>query len=258
MDLSWLSISNVILFLLMMVRITGLLLTVPFFSDTTVPPQLQTGLAFALSLILFPLYAGHSHLELHDLWQFMWVATQEFAIGALLGFITSMVFAGIQMAGNQVSTQMGLNMANMVDPITHEPSGLMGQIYFILAVVLFFSFNIHHSLIIAVVKSFELLPLAGGITHFNLLTGRLMAMGADLFVVSVTLIFPILGIMLVNEVALAFTAKLMPQMNIFMVALPLKIGLGLLLMSMVLPFTAEALGNQFEILTKHLFVFFQA
>jgi flagellar biosynthesis protein FliR len=258
LDLNLLTTSTILLFLLMLVRISGMMVAAPFFSQMGVPTQLKVGIAVTLTLILFPLYSAKAHIPTSDLWGFSWIVGQEFVIGMLLGFVANMLFSAVQMAGYHVTTQMGLGIAQVVDPISQEQAPIMAQFYFILAILLFMSLNIHHSLIVAVAKSFEMIPLSTGFVNFGLITARFMVLAGDLFRLSLMLVMPVIGTMLVLEVALAFMAKIMPQMNIFMVALPLKVGVALILIYLTLPFTLEVLGNAYADLSKHLVVLFQS
>ncbi len=257
MDLSVLSTTTILLFLLMLIRMTGMLISAPFFSQMGVPVQLQVGMSLAFTFVLFPLYSANAHLPATDLWTFTWVAAQEFIIGLLIGFLAGLVFAAVQLAGSHVTQQMGLGIANAVDPVSQEQSTVVGQLYFIVAILLFLSLNIHHNLIIAVAKSFDVIPLASAALNPAMLAARFTEMGGNVFTLSVMLVMPIIGIMLVQEVAMAFVSKIMPQMNIFMVALPLKIGVGLLLIYATLPFTSSALGNTFQELTKVMMIIYK-
>lgn len=256
MDLSLLTTTTLLVFLLMLVRITGMIVAAPFFTQIGVPVQLQVAVAVTLSILLFPIYSTGASVTIDNLWMFTWIAGQEFVIGLLIGFAANLVFAAIHLAGHHISTQMGLAMAQVMDPVSQQNSPVMGQFYFILAILLFMSLNIHHSLIIAVAKSFEVVPVASTIADIGLVTARFMKMGGHLFVLSIMLVMPVLGIMLVLEVAMAFMAKIMPQMNIFMVGLPIKVAAGLLLVYLTLPFTMEKMGNAYVTLSKHLMVLF--
>ncbi len=252
MDLSLLTSSTILLFLLMLIRITGMVVSAPFFGQLGVPVQLQVGCAVTFSLILFPLYSAHAQIPADNLWVFSWIAAQEFVLGMLIGFTANMVFAAVQLAGSHVTTQMGLGVAHLIDPVTQEQSALMGQFYFLLAMFLFLSLNIHHGLIQAVARSFELMPLAHGFSGGEMVVARLMSMAADIFVLSVLLVMPILGILLLQEIALAFVSKVLPQMNIFMTALPLKVGMALLLIYGTIPYTQEVLGGAYQDLIGHM------
>lgn len=258
MDLSVLTISTILVFLLMLIRITGMLVASPFFGQMGVPVQVQVALAVTFSIILYPVYAAKAAVPVTDLWQFAWIGGVEFVIGMLIGFVANLVFAAVQLAGHHVTMQMGLSIAHVVDPISQQQAPIMAQFYFIMAILLFMALNMHHSLILAVARSFDSIPVASGaVANLGVLTGRFMALAAEMFVTSLMLILPILGMMLLMEISLAFTAKIMPQMNIFMVSLPIKVGLSLILMYLTLPFTVEALSKAYEQLAKHLVVLYQ-
>lgn len=257
MDLSLLTIPTVLMFLLMLTRVSGMLVSAPLFNHASVPAMAKVGMAAAISLILFPLYAGHGAVPANNLWSLTWVVGQEFVIGMLIGFVANLLFAGIQMAGSHVTMQMGLSSAQAIDPVSHQQEPIMGQFYFILATVLFLSLNIHHSLILAVAKSFEVVPLATGLVDIPLLTARFTALAGDLFTFSIMLVLPVFGTMLVHEVALAFMSKMMPQMNIFMVAMPMKIVVTLLLIYITVPFTVENLTKAFDGFSQHVMVLYQ-
>ncbi len=257
MDLSVLTNDTILLFLLMLIRISGMMVSAPVFGQAGVPVQLKVGIAVTLSLILFPIYSGHASVPANDLWMFTWLAGQEFIIGLLIGFVANLVFVAVQLAGNQVTLQMGLSTAQEIDPLTNAQQPVLSQFYFILAILLFLNLNLHHYLIMALVKSFQLVPLASGLLNIKLLTIRFMALTTDVFMLSLVLVLPIIGITLVQEIALAMMAKVMPQMNIFMVALPLKVGVVLILISATLPYTTISLNQAFQQLPTHLFALYQ-
>jgi flagellar biosynthesis protein FliR len=258
LDLSFLLTDTILVFLLMLIRITGMLVSAPMFSQSAIPMQVQVGVAIALSVVLFPVYAAQAVMPAKDLWQFSIIAGQEFIIGALLGFVATLVFTAVQMAGNHLSTQMSLAISQVLDPSTQQQTPILGQFYFIMAILLFLSLNIHHGLIVALGASFDAIPVAGEFIGAGLLSGRITQLGSAMFSLSIMLIMPVLGIMLVKEIAMAFMAKIMPQMNIFMVAIPLKIVVGMLLVYTTLPFTMDVLGNAFHDLVKHLIILFQS
>lgn len=257
---SWLNEQTLLVFLLVLTRLSGMMISAPFFTQIGVPAQVKIAIALTLSLILFPLYGLHVTVEANNLWTFSWLMTQELVIGLLIGFAANLLFAAVNMAGTHIATQMGLNTASMIDPVSQEQIPVIGQLYFILAITLFMHLNIHHQLILAVAKSFEAIPVAsvhGAFPDLGLLTGRLMMMAQNLFKFSIILILPAFGILLVQEVALAFVSKLMPQMNIFMVALPLKVGIALVLMYLTLPYCLEVLTQAFDELSRQVTALYQ-
>lgn len=255
MDLSLLTMNTVIAFLLVLFRISGMLVSAPLFSMRSIPGQAKVGFSVAMALILFPLHAAHLVVP-KDLIQFALVAMQEVTIGILIGFTANLAFMAVQMAGDYISTQMGLSIANVMDPITQTQTPVIGQFFFYLAAMVFLTLNIHHGLLLGIDRSFDAIPLG----HFfgeGKLTGGLVAerfikLTSDMFIMALTVGVPIMGLLLVSEVALSFVAKIMPQMNLFMVGLPLKVGVGLLLILIGMPYMAAMLGEQYAHLVQVL------
>jgi flagellar biosynthetic protein FliR len=256
MDLSQINSTTVMAFLLMVIRIVGLLITAPLFSHRAVPVMVTAWLSVLIAFLVAPFHLKHIApsvaLLVHDIWGFAWMAVQEFAIGAILGFIASLAFTGIEMAGTIVTQQMGLAMVQALNPFFNTQTQGLGQFYFVLAAFIFFSMDVHHSLIIAATKSFDWVPVAHGIAQGPQLVGRLMALGSLLFSMALMFTLPILGTLLVVEVALAYVSKVMPQMNVFMVSLPLKVTVGFLLIAMTLPFCMKVANQSFSDAIQHM------
>jgi len=255
LDLSLLTVNTVIAFLLVMFRISGMMVSAPMFNMRNIPVQAKIGLSFTFAMILFPLHAANLVVP-KDLIQFSLLAIQETVISILLGFTANLVFIALQMAGEYVSTQMGLSVANMLDPVTQTQSPIVGQFFFYFAALVFLSLNIHHGLIVGIDRSFNWIPLGHFIGEGHL-TGGLMAerfikLTSDMFVMALVLGVPLMGILMATEIALSFVAKVMPQMNIFMVGMPLKVGLGLLAIVWCMPYMVGMLGDQYSHLVKVL------
>jgi len=253
---SLLANQTVLLFVLLLIRVTGLIVAAPFFSQSGVPMQVQVGVALTLSLVLFPLFAPSAPLVVSDLWAFTWLATKEVAVGLLLGFLATMFFAAIQLAGSYVTNQIGIGVAHTLDPISNQQSPVMGQVYFILAFMLFLSLGMHHKLISTLAHSLELIPLGTGAIPSNLVIGRMLSMAGDMFELSLVLVLPAFGLLLLQEIGLAFVSKIMPQMNVFMVALPLKLLVGLILVLITLPYTQSMMGRAFGVMVEHMQILF--
>lgn len=255
MDLSLLTVNTVIAFLLIVFRISGMMLSAPIFNMQNVPAQAKIGMAVMFALILFPLHAGGLVVP-KDLIQFTLMAMQETVIGLLLGYTVNLIFMALQMAGEYVSLQMGLSAASLLDPVTQTQSPVVGQFFFYFAALIFLSLNIHHGLIAGLDRSFNFIPLG----HFigeGQLTGGLMAerfikLTSDMFLMSLMVGAPLMGLLLVTEIALGFVAKVMPQMNVFMVAMPLKVLIGLLAVLIGIPYLSTLLGDHYAHLVQVL------
>lgn len=255
MDLSLLSLNTVIAFLLVLFRIAGMVASAPLFNMKNIPSQVKVGFAVTIALILFPLHSANLVLPT-DLIQFSLLAIQETILGILIGFTANLVFVALQVAGEFFSMQMGLSIANLMDPVTNTQSAVVGQFFFYFAALLFLNLNIHHALIVGVDRSFTTIPLG----HFigeGQLTGGLMAerfikLGSNMFLMALMIAAPMVGLVFLLEIALSFVAKVMPQMNIFIVGLPFKVGGGLLAIFVGLPYFSTLLGDHYATLVKVL------
>lgn len=257
MDLSLLSVSTVITFLLIMFRVSGMLLTAPFFNGRAMPVQVKVGLAFAISILLFPLHAEKFLLP-RDLIEFTIIAAQEIMLGLMLGFVADLIFLALHMAGEFISIQMGLSMSSILDPMTGVQVQAMGQIYFYLGLLIFLSLNVHHLLILAVNHSFDVLPLGHffDLSKIGVLSERILLLTGEMLTLSLLVAAPVMGVLLVTEVGLAFMSKVMPQMNVFMVAMPLKIGIGLTTLAICVPYISDLLIARFDGMDSHLKMLF--
>ncbi len=253
MDLSLLTIPTLITFVLILTRISGIFVGAPLLGAGGVPNQIKIGMALVIALILFPLHAGiDTYTVPSNLIQFTALAAQEFAIGILIGFAAELIFTGIRMSGEYLAVQMGMSISSVLDPMTGIQTPIIGQFYFIFAFLLFLILNIHHALIAALDRSFHWIPLGEGFHNWGLLSQKFMMLGGDMFVVALLVAMPVMGVLMLTDTAMAFMAKVMPQMNIFIVGLPLKSVIGLLVVMVTLPFFASFLSDQYAELVQHL------
>lgn len=251
MDLSLLTTSTVITFLLILFRVSGLFLTAPLLNMKTIPPPVKIGFSFVLTMILFPFH-GAEFVPPTDLIQFALIGTQEVIMGMMLGFAASLIFVAIQMAGEFISVQMGMSMSSALDPISGTRVPTLGQIYFYFALLIFLSLNAHHSLLLGLNYSLDSLPLGEFLSDTGVMAQRFIQLATEMFTLALVVCVPVMGIMLVTEIALGFMAKVMPQMNIFMVGLPLKLTIGIVSLGFSLPYVNYLLVGEFETLYKYM------
>jgi flagellar biosynthetic protein FliR len=225
-------------FILVLLRLTTLLALAPFYGLPNVPVRLRIGLALLIALIVTPLVAVPD-LATYSLAGFLLLAMKEAVIGALLAFSLLLVFAAAQFSGHIAGYQMGLAMANTVDPQGQISISVVGEIYYVIAMLLFLAFDGHHFIMRAVVYSFDLIPvdalvLDGGGMRL------LIRLSADIFLLAIQLAAPVIAALLTTSVALGLIARTVPQMNVFIVGFPVKVGLGLLVTVLSLPYFATA------------------
>ena len=244
-DLSiFFSMKSIIIFILVMSRISGMLSTAPLFSTFPIPLQLKIGLTGLVSFLIYPFVLQTSTCPMpQDLIMLSAMTFKELFIGILIGFCAQLIFIGIEIGGQLLSMQMGLAIAEALDPVTRQQVPVIGQFYLYVASLVFIFMNGHHWLFSGVYSSYKTLPIG---LNFDFTAGvaeKIIFFTSQIFYIAFSVIMPIFAFLLIIDIALGFISKMMPQMNIFMVSLPLKIYVGLVFMSLFMPSTAVYLST---------------
>ena len=222
---------NIIAFMLVLTRLTGLFASAPFFSTFRVPAQIKLLFAAFVAFIMFPVLSAKSGFILpKTLPQLIIFTIIEFGVGYLIGFLANLVFDAIKMAGSIISIQMAISMADVLDPTTNERTPVISTTYNYMGILVFFAIGAHVWLFEALYLSFNSIPIGTSAFLTADLVGSISTMVASIFQISFALIMPIFAVLLVTDLLLGLMAKMMPQMNIFMVSLPFKVYCGLVLM----------------------------
>lgn len=230
---------------LIMLRLTGLFLTAPFFGSRVIPKRIKAALAFLVTLILSPVVDG-SNLELPmNILILLFNFLSELTIGLIFGFITILIFASIQLAGQMISMRMGLAMANIMDPMNGSSIAVIGQFKNVLATLLFLVINGHHQLLRALKYSFDVIPLAG-LEVSDALFMKLLRIAGDLFPLAFQIALPIIAVLFLTDVAFGLVARTVPQMNVFVMGLPTKLLVGSLLLFITVPVYISLIRGLFD------------
>jgi flagellar biosynthetic protein FliR len=168
-----------------------------------------------------------------------------------------LIFAGIQLAGQLAGYQMGLAIANVMDPAESQQIPVLAQFNNLVALLVFLAINAHYWFIKALKQSYQLVPPFNA--HFDgAIAEQLVQLAGNMFVISIQVGAPIIAVLLVTSVALGLVARTVPQMNVFIVAMPLKIGIGLLFLGFSLPYFSAFLKKIFNDLGQHIEIMLKA
>ncbi len=227
-------------FILVLLRLSAMLALAPFYGFKNVSPRIRLGLALLIALIVTPL-VDVPDLEEDVLSQFVVLGLKEVAIGGMLAFALSLIFSATQFGGHVIGYQMGLAMANTVDPQGQVSLSVVGEFLYVVAVLLFLAVDGHHFVLRAIVRSFELVPidalvLTGGAARL------LVRLTAEIFTLAVQLAAPVIAALFATSITLALIARTVPQMNVFIVGFPIKVALGFVGCYLSAPFFAAAFG----------------
>ena len=230
------ALSGIILVhLLVFARTGAMVMLLPAIGEAGVPAMVRLVLAFAISLALTPTVAAvYPQAEPANMLALGLLIAQEVTAGILVGAMARIIMSALQIAGSLIATQTGLAYAQTVDPTSHgEQGAVIGNFLSLLGVVLIFSTNLHHLAIGAVAGSYRLIPPGAALP-----TGDMAQLVIDLtsgsFALGFQLAAPFLVFGFALSVGIGILARLMPQLQIYFVAMPFNILVGFLLMVLIL------------------------
>jgi len=252
-----LSPVNIILFISILTRITGLLSSAPLFSNYPIPMMAKAWFAALVAFILFPMVSANVHFIMPTtVPELALILIKEFFIGFAIGFCAKIIFVGVEMGVNMFAIQMGLAADQALNPTSGGSSPIITQAYTWLLTMIFIAVCAHHWLFSAVYRSFINMPMGYGFIFDSTIVHQIIVISCQMFSVGLQIALPIFGILLITDVLLGFTSKMMPQMNIFMVSIPLKVYLGLFLSLIFMKPIASTMEVLLERLIMQLAVVF--
>ena len=229
-----LMIEKLLGFVLILTRISAFFLVIPVFSWKTIPVRIKVALVLLMTIFFFNdisfwcLSQRGFNIRVH-------AVDSESFYGFALGLIVVLIFSAVKLSGRIIERKMGLALAQTLDPLTDERGQPMGMLLEIIFILLFLSANGHHLFLLIISRSYETFP-AGSIPTIPVLVSGVIKAGSTMFVAGLRLAAPMMAAFLLLLMILAVFARIMPDMNILFISMPLRVGLGLLMTGMFLPF----------------------
>ena len=236
-------------YFLVFMRVGAMVLTLPIFSSRNIPAIAKVGLTAILAFVLAPTLVPTIPTAMFP---YVVMIGQELLLGLLLGFAVQVVFAGVQMAGQVLGIQMGLNIASTLDPLTSSSQlSYMDQLYGVVAGLIFLTINGHHWVIRGLQASFDIVPL-GRFALAEPVANNIVVLFTEAFVISIRIGLPVMAALLITDLAFLIIGRAAPQMNIFFVGQPVKIGVGLVAFAFALPMMTALMTTEFRALLDDL------
>jgi flagellar biosynthesis protein FliR len=224
------------IFMLSLVRIASMLALMPIFGSASIPAHLKAGLALVLCFILFPFIQQHTNLPLpQTTGMFVYKIILEVFVGVVIGFVATLLFTAAQFAGYMIDALTGFSFVELVDPFTDTSVTVFGQFNVLVFTIVFFLVNGHYFLLLAIEKSFEVIPLLGVAIPTGKLAAFLTQQTGAIFAIAFKLSAPIFVTLMITQVALGVVARTVPQINVFFVGIPLNIAVAFGTAIIVLP-----------------------
>ncbi len=238
-------------FLMVTCRVIGLLSSMPLIGERSVPWQLKVGLSLILGLLLMPIARTVGELPSESFVGLGLGLMRELMVGLFIGFVARMFFGAFQFAVNAIDFQSGLSFIQIISPGTGANMSVLAQLLNTLMLLLFLEMNGHHLLLIGLGRSLEIVPL-GTATASSEMAASLVRMFSMFVSISFQIALPVIVVLLLIDVAMGIIGRVVPQLNVFMVALPVKIMIALATLSITLPTLSTLLARLLQVLGHDL------
>ncbi|MCE5339744.1 MAG: flagellar biosynthetic protein FliR [Planctomycetaceae bacterium] len=228
-------ITKLLGFMLVLTRVSAFFVVAPIFSAEIVPARIRICIVVLISIFFASVspppmdFGGVTEL------QAILLLINESIYGFALGLISVLIYSAVKVAGQHIEREMGLTMGEIFDPISGESGESLGLVIDMLFILMFLNANGHHMLLMIISKSYQAFPVGTFVSIPDLVEGVVKA-GSVMLTASLRLAAPMLAAFLLLLIVLAVFSRLMPDMDILFISMPLRVGLGLLMLGTFLPF----------------------
>ena len=220
-------------FMLAFARIGAMVMLMPGLGEANIPVRIKLSIALLLTLIILPLHRSAYHIDMESMSALVVLMLHEIIIGVVLGATARVTLSALQVAGSIIAQQMGLGFVTSVDPTQGQQGLLVGNFLTILGVTLLFATDSHHLVIAALNESYTIFSPGETMASGDVAALATRAFAAA-FKIGLQLSAPFLVFGLVFNIGLGVLARLMPQMQVYFVGVPLSIFAGFLILGFVL------------------------
>ena len=247
LDLASWTLEQFVAFALMLVRVSVIFLSAPVLGNTRIPNQVKIALSLCVTLLLYLSMKGGqlTHAVPSNIFALASATAGEVFVGLLLGYSAYLLFSGIQMAGQIIDIQVGFGLVNVIDPAGGQSVSILGQFYYMVAMLFFLAINGHHLLLKALGDSFQMLPV-GSVNWFSkaATAGPLLSeFFTKLFIIAFQVAAPSIAVLFLTNLSMGLLSRTIPQMNVFIVGLPLNVTVGLLVTILSLKYLGSVLTS---------------
>jgi len=243
--------EELLAFAMVLTRISAFFLVLPVFGWKSIPVRVKVASTVLVAIFFSVITPSAIQPEGISVLEAILLIANEATYGLALGLIAALVFAAVKLSGRVIERQMGMAMAEIMDPLTGERTQPLGSLLEMIFIILFLSANGHHFFLLIISRSYETFP-AGSMPTMPILASGVIKAGSTMFLLGLRLAAPMLAAFLLLMVVLAVLARMVPEMNILFISLPLRVGLGLLMAAIFLPLINAFVGEFAEWMGKLL------
>ncbi|MBW2559592.1 MAG: flagellar type III secretion system protein FliR [Deltaproteobacteria bacterium] len=242
MNIPDITAEQIEIFILVLLRVSAIVVTIPIFGSASAPVRVKAGLSLAIAFLLVPFVEMDAPPP--EVLPLAVRMVGEVMIGVIIGFAGRLVFAGVQLAGQLAGFQMGFAIVNVFDPITSSQVSIIAQFQYLFAVLVFLAVDGHHIFLSAIAESYRIVsPLD---FHFSAqLAQEIAELAKSVFVIAIKAAAPAITALLMIDIGFGLIARTVPQLNILIVGFPVKIAVGLIGIGLALPLVARMMSRIF-------------
>jgi flagellar biosynthetic protein FliR len=222
--------AKVVLWVLVLTRITGLLASFPMLGSEKLPLAVRAALAVLLTTVIVPGIPVPAAMPV-GIPGLLGLMTTELAIGLLMGTVVAWIMEAVAFAGGLMDAQMGFSFVQLVDPATSQPTSLSGALLSQMAALLLFVTGMHHQVILTLVDSYRVAPMGQGLPLHAL---ELVSLIGQMLLKGFQLAFPVVAVLFLVDLVLGISGKFMPQLQLLQLSFPLKIAAGVIILGLLL------------------------
>jgi flagellar biosynthetic protein FliR len=224
--------GNAEILALLFARVGGLVMIAPMFTSKAVPVAVKTAITVLLTLLLHPLAVSAANGVIPQITPETFLG--ETLVGFGLGLGAALLVGAASVAGELMGVQVGLSGAAVLDPVNNTQGNVLGTFTNLFAITLLFAVDAHLVMIDAIGRSLNVISLGSGLHAAGMLA--MVKSGSVLFGLGLQFAAPVVAAVLVGNTALAILTRAAPQLNLFSVAFPIQIGIGLTALAAAIPF----------------------
>jgi len=237
--------------MLILARVLGLFLVAPIFSSRTISRSFKLALIITITFLLWFTVTYDESMVPTSGFMFMLAAVNELMVGLIIGFVTKLVFVGIEAAGAFMGQQMGLSVATTFDPTQGIQASVIAKLLRWSIILLILITNGHHFILAAINKSFEVMPLIHS-WDFRLAATPIIDLGSSIFAIGIQLAAPVVLTIFLLDFSFGLISRVAPQVNVFMLGFQMKPPLGMFIFMLIVPLLMERSIYLISVMTDEL------
>lgn len=236
-----LELNSIMLLSIVSCRMAGVIFFNPIFGRRNIPGIAKMGLSLGIAFNVVHMLNGVSVIDYSAI-ELILSMLKEFAVGYAMGFVVQLFLSIFHLGGELIDLQLGISMGSLYDPTTNSQISINGNLITIMYTLLFFITNSHITLLGIAIKSFQVIPI--GLIWINSeITLYIIELFAYILIYAVQLALPVIITEIIVEVAVGILMRVVPNINVFVVNLQLKLGIGMIVILTIIPVLVKYLGK---------------